>query len=149
MLWFDYLIIGIPVLFALGMGFYSRRYLKDVTVFLSAGRVCGRYVISMGTVATALSIIGLLSFAEVRCKTGFALSFWSSITMPIAVLFGLYGYCSYRFRETKAQSIGEFLEVRYSRKFRVFAATLRSLTEMMTNMIMPALAARFYMYLNP
>ena len=144
--WYDWLIIIVPVLFVLYMGFYTRRYLRDVTAFLSAGRVCGRYVISVGDIAGAISIIGLLAFVEVHYKTGFALSFWSKITAPLGVLLSLYGYCMYRFRETKAQSIGQFLEMRYSRKFRVFAAGLRSLAEMLANMIMPALAARFFMY---
>ena len=146
MVWYDWLILVCPVLFVLGMGIYSRRYLKDVTAFLSAGRVCGRYVISVGDIANAVSIIGLLAFVEVHYKTGFALSFWNAITLPIGVLLGLYGYCMYRFRETKSQSIGQFFEMRYSRKFRVFAAGLRSLSEMLANMIMPALAARFFMY---
>ena len=146
MLWYDWLIIVVPVLFVFFMGLYSRRYLKDVTTFLSAGRVCGRYVISVGDIAGGLSIIGLLAYAEVHYKTGFALSFWGAITTPLGVLLSLYGYCMYRFRETKAQSIGQFFEMRYSRKFRVFAAGLRSLSEMLANMIMPALAARFFMY---
>ena len=70
MLWYDWLIITIPVLFVLYMGVYSRRYLKDVTTFLSAGRVCGRYVISVGDIANGLSIIGLLAYVEVHYKTG-------------------------------------------------------------------------------
>ena len=146
MRWYDWVILVVPVIFVLGIGIYTRRYLKDVTAFLSAGRVCGRYVISVGDIANAISIIGLLSYVEIHYKTGFALSFWSSVTLPIGVLLGLYGYCIYRFRETKSQTIGQFFELRYSRKFRVFAAGLRSLSEMLANMIMPALAARFFMY---
>ena len=146
MRWFDWLIVILPVLGVLGMGIYSRRYLKDITAFLSAGRVCGRYVISVGDIANALSIIGLLAFVEIHYKTGFALSFWQTVTLPITVILSLFGYCTYRFRETKAQSIGQFLELRYSRRLRVFAATLRSITEMLANMIMPSLAARFFIY---
>lgn len=144
--WYDWLIIILPVIFVLYMAFYTRRYLRDVTTFLSAGRVCGRYVISVGDIASGLSIIGLLAYVEVHYKTGFALAFWSKITAPLSVILSLYGYCMYRFRETKAQSMGQFLEMRYSRKFRVFASALRSLAEMLANMIMPALAARFFMY---
>jgi len=146
MQWYDWLIVIVPVAFVVYMGLFTRRYLKDVTTFLSAGRVCGRYVISVGDVAASLSIIGLVSFVEIHYKTGFALAFWTSITLPIGVLMGLFGYCTYRFRETKAQSIGQFFEMRYSRKFRIFAAALRSLSEMLANMIMPALAARFFIY---
>ncbi len=146
MKWYDWLIVVLPLLLVFGMGFYSRRYLKDVSAFLTAGRVCGRYVISVGSIVNALSVIGLLSYAEIHCKTGFALSFWNAVTIPITVLIGLYGYCTYRYRETKAQSIGQFLEIRYSRKFRIFAAALRSFSEILANMIMPALAARFFIY---
>ena len=128
MRWFDVLIIVIPVIFVLGMGVYSRRYLRDTASFLSAGRVCGRYVLSMGDIANALSIIALLSYVEVHYKTGFALGFWGSIMTPITVVLALYGYCSYRYRETKSQSIGQFIEMRYSRSLRSFSAALRSLS---------------------
>ena len=146
MSWFDWLIVLVPFAGVLGMGLYTRRYLKDITTFLSAGRVCGRYVLSVGDIANALSIISLLAYVEIHYKTGFALSFWQTITLPLSVILSLFGYCTYRFRETKAQSIGQFLELRYSRKLRIFAAILRSFTEMCANMIMPSLAARFFIY---
>ena len=146
MCWYDWLIVILPVLLVLGMGFYTRRYLRDVTAYLSAGRVCGRYVIAVGDLANGLSIIGLLGYVEVHYKTGFALAFWNSIILPLSVILALFGYCTYRFRETKSQSIGQFLEMRYSRSFRIFAAALRSISEMLANMIMPALAARFFIY---
>ena len=142
----DWLIVLIPTTAVVSVGIYSRRYIKGVTDFLCAGRVVGRYVICMGTVATALSIIGLVAFVEVHYKTGFALVFWNNILLPLGVVISLFGYCTYRFRETKAMSMGQFLEMRYNRPLRIFGAALRSLTEMLTNMIMPAIAARFFIY---
>ena len=142
----DWLIVIIPVGFVVGMAIYSRRYLRGVADFLAAGRVCGRYVISVGDVANALSIIGLVAYVEVHYKTGFALAFWQHLTSPLGVIMGLLGFCTYRFRETKAMSLGQFLEMRYNRTFRIFAAALRSLSEMLANMIMPAVAARFFIY---
>jgi SSS family solute:Na+ symporter len=142
----DWLIVIIPVGFVVGMAIYSRRYLRGVADFLAAGRVCGRYVISVGDVANALSIIGLVAYVEVHYKTGFALAFWQHLTSPLGVIMGLLGFCTYRFRETKAMSLGQFLEMRYNRTFRIFAAALRSLSEMLANMIMPAVAAIFWGY---
>jgi len=142
----DWLIVIIPVTFVVGIGFYSRRYVRSVADFLSAGRVCGRYVICASDVANALSIITLVAFVEVHYKTGFAISFWMGVMAPIGMIMALSGYCVYRFRETKAMSLGQFLEMRYNRPFRIFAAALRSVSEVLANSIMPAIAARFFIY---
>lgn len=142
----DWLIVLIPVSFVLYMGFRSRKYIRGVADFLSAGRICGRYVICVADVANALSIIGLVAYVEVHYKTGFALTFWQRIMLPLGMIIALTGYCTYRFRATKAMSLGQFLEMRYNRSFRIFAAALRSISEMLANMIMPAVAARFFIY---
>ena len=144
--WIDILIIVIPVCFVMYMGWYTRRYVRSVADFLSAGRICGRYVLCVADVATALGVITLLSYVEVHYKTGFAMTFWSSITLPLSMLLSLTGYCTYRFRETKSMSLGQFLEMRYNRPLRIFASGLRTTSEMLTNMICPALAARFFIY---
>ena len=146
MTWYDYLIVIIPLCFVYGMALYTRRYIRGVVDFLSTGRLCGRYVMSVAGVASGLSIIGIVAYVEVHYKTGFALGFWHSILLPLSVIMGLTGFFNYRFRETKAMSLGQFLEMRYSRKFRIFAAALRSISEMLANMIMPAVAARFFIY---
>ena len=142
----DWLILIIPTAIIMGVGIYSMKYVRSVADFLSAGRVAGRYVISVGDVAAALSIIGLAAYVEVHYKTGFALVFWNNILLPLGVVISLFGYCTYRFRETKAMSLGQFLEMRYNRSFRIFASCLRSVSEMLANMIMPAIAARFFIY---
>lgn len=146
MAWFDWLIVIVPVTFVLWIGLYSRKYIRGVADFLAAGRICGRYVISVGDIANALSIVGLVAYVEVNYKTGFALAFWQNLTVPLVFVMSLFGFCVYRFRETKAMSLGQFLEMRYNRPFRIFAASLRSICEMLCNMIMPAVAARFFIY---
>jgi len=143
---YDWLIIILPVCFVLYMGYYSRRYIRSVADFLSAGRLCGRYVISVADMANALSIIGLIGYIETTYRTGFSLAFWNYLTIPVTVFMGLTGFCFYRFRETKAMSLGQFLEMRYNRPFRITAAFLRSISEMLANMIMPAVGARFFIY---
>lgn len=145
MSWIDWLILCLPVCFVVCMGFYTRKYIRGVSDYLSCGRLCGRYVLSLGEVANVLSVIGLLSFIEIRYKTGFALIFWTNLLLPVSIVLALTGFCTYRFRETRAMSVGQFIEIRYgSRALRIFSASLRSLAEMLANMIMPALAARFF-----
>ncbi len=146
MSFWDWMIVLIPMAFVMYMGYYSRRYIKGVADFLSAGRICGRYVISVGDVANGLAVIGLVAFIEAYYKTGIAVSFWSNLLLPLTIVISLTGYCVYRFRETRALSLGQFLEMRYNRPLRIFAAALRSLSEMLANMICPAIAARFFIY---
>ena len=111
MTWYDYLIVIIPLCFVYGMALYTRRYIRGVVDFLSTGRLCGRYVMSVAGVASGLSIIGVVAFVEVHYKTGFALGFWQSILLPLSVIMGLTGFFNYRFRETKAMSLGQFLDL--------------------------------------
>ncbi len=142
----DWLIIVLPVAFVLFMGWHSRRYVVQVSDFLSAGRLCGRYLISVADIANGLSIIGLVAYVEVHYRTGFALTFWQNLTMPLGIVLSLTGFVTYRFRETKAMSFGQYIEMRYSRGLRIFASALRSTSEVLANMIMPAVAGRFFIY---
>ena len=114
--------------------------------FFRLVRVCGRYVICASDVANALAIVTLAAYVEAHYKTGFEIGFWMGIIAPIGMIMALSGYCVYRFRETKAMSLGQFLEMRYNRTFRIFAASLRSASKILANSIMPAIAARFFIY---
>ncbi|MFA6104889.1 MAG: hypothetical protein WC721_22080 [Victivallaceae bacterium] len=76
-----------------------------------------------------------------------ALGFWGKITIPLGIFMALTGYCLYRFRQTKCLSMGQFLEIRYNRPLRIIAAFIRTVAEMMTNAIGPAVTARFFIYI--
>ncbi len=144
--WLDWCIMVIPVLGILGVAIYSRHYVRSVVDFLAAGRVAGRYVLAVGDLAMALSVITLIGSCEANFKTGFAVGYWGAIASQVSIVLSLTGFCLYRFRETKALSMGQFLEMRYNRTFRIFAAFLRTIAEMLTNAIGPAVAARFFIY---
>ncbi|MBO5645206.1 MAG: sodium:panthothenate symporter, partial [Lentisphaeria bacterium] len=143
----EWAIVIIPFAMIMGMAIYSRKFIRGVSDFLVAGRVAGRYVISVAGVETALGVITLVSMVEQKYATGFAMEFWWSLMLPTSMFLSLTGFCAYRFRETKALSIGQFLEIRYSRALRIFATSLRTFAEMLCNTIGPAVAARFFIYL--
>ena len=140
------LIVMIPVLFVVAMAFYSKRYVRDISDYLACGRVAGRYVISVGDVAAALSVINLVASVERIYQCGLAIGFWSAIIVPITIFISLTGFCVYRFRQTRCLSMGQFLEMRYSRSFRIVASVIRIVSEMVTNSIGPAVAVRFFIF---
>ena len=144
--WIDWLITIVPVVFVLGMAIYSRKYVHGVADYLAAGRMAGRYVIAVGGLESSIGIVTLVALVEAKYQTGYALTFWETLAAPVTIVMALTGYCVYRFRETKALSIGQFLEMRYSRSFRIFATALRTLGEMLVNAIGPAIAANFFVY---
>ncbi len=144
--WIDWLIVIVPLTFVLGMAVYSKRYVRGVADFLAAGRVAGRYVISVGDLQASLSVISLIAICESEYQCGMALGLWGKMIIPISVFLSLTGYCLYRYRQTKCLSLGQFLELRYNRPLRIVAATIRTISEMITNAIGPAVAARFFIY---
>jgi Na+/proline symporter len=144
--WIDWCITIIPVAFVLWLAFYTRRYARGVAAFLVAGRVAGRYVISIGDLEVGLGLYTLVMLVEMKYQTGYALMFWEYMVAPLGIAMALTGYCIYRYRETKALSMGQFLEVRYNRPFRIFASILRATGETLGNAIGPAVAANFFIY---
>jgi len=145
--WIDWCITIIPLFFIVGLAIHCRKYIRGVVDFLAAGRVAGRYVISVGDLQAGLAVITLVALCESEYQAGMAMGLWGKITIPIGIFMALTGYCLYRFRQTKCLSIGQFLEIRYNRPFRIIAAFIRTIAEMMTNAIGPAVAARFFIYI--
>ena len=145
--WYNWLIVILPFSCVLYMAFHVRKYIRSVPDFLAGGRICGRYLLSVGSMEAGLSVIALVSYIEVHYRTGFSYGFWSGFMGPISLVLSLTGFMTYRLRETKALSMGQLLEMRYSRSFRLFCAVLRTSVEILSNTILPAISARFFIYL--
>ena len=144
--WIDWLIVILPVAFVLWIAFHCRKYVRGVVDYLAAGRLAGRYVLTVGDLTAGLGLITLVAFVERARHSGFVMDFWYILWPILGTIMGLTGFVTYRFRQTKALSNGQFLEMRYSRKFRIFASFLRILSEMLANSIGAAIAARFFIY---
>lgn len=56
MTWFDWLIVIVPIVLLIWVSVYSRKYARGVVDFLAAGRIAGRYVMSVGDMTAGLSV---------------------------------------------------------------------------------------------
>jgi len=136
-----------PISFILGIAFHARKYVRGVADYLAAGRLAGRYILTIGDMTAALGLINLVSLVEIYRRSGFAVGFWQISAIIVSTVMAMSGFCIYRFRQSKALSNGQFLEMRYSRKFRILASATRILAEMIANSLGPAISAMVFMYL--
>jgi len=142
----DWIIVFVPLALVAWISLYTRRFMTGVSDFLAAGRVAGRYVVAVSTGEAAMGLISVVAVFELYYKSGFAIGFWNGLSKPIFLLMMLTGFAIYRFRETRAMTMGQFFEIRYSKRFRVFAGALQSISGIVNYGLFPAVGARFLVY---
>lgn len=144
--WIDWILIAVPMVLLLGVGIYTRRYMKGVVDFLSGGRMAGRYLLAVAKGEQGTGAVVFVALFEMISKSGFVLTWWGWITIPVGLIVGISGWVIYRFRETRALTLAQFFEMRYSKSFRVFTGFLGFLAGLMNFGIIPAVGARFLTY---
>ncbi|MDY7107435.1 MAG: sodium:solute symporter [Planctomycetota bacterium] len=143
----DWTIVGGLLITLLLAALRTRRYTKTVSGFLAAERCGGRYIISMAHAAAGLGVISLVYWFEMYYENGFTGYWWGSMTEPALIVIALSGFVFYRFRQTRAMTLAQFFEMRYSRNFRVFSGLVAYLAGIINFGIFPAVGARFFIAL--
>jgi SSS family solute:Na+ symporter len=142
----DWLIALFCYLFLFFVVRISKKYVKSVADFLSAGRSAGRYMITVSQGMAAIGAITIVGQWEMNFVAGFVLRWWEFIMAVVILLVTVSGWVLYRFRQTRALTMAQFLEMRYSRKFRIFAGILAFVSGLLNFGIFPAVSARFLIY---
>lgn len=142
----DWLFVVVPIIFVLCVAIYTHRYVRSVADFLAGGRCAGRYLLANARGEADAGLANTLSKFEQILIAGFVLNFWEKISTPVVLLVGITGFVVYRFRETRALTLAQFLEARYSRKFRLFMGMLAFFSGILNYGIFPAVSARFFIY---
>lgn len=144
--WIDWLIVAIPLLVVGYIGWRVQRHVRAVSDFLTGGRVAGRYVVAVASGEAAMGLITVVALFELYYRSGFAIGFWGTLTMPIGLVITLTGLAIYRYRETRAMTMAQFFELRYSKRFRVFAGLLAWVSGVLNYALFPAVGGRFLVY---
>lgn len=142
--WLDWMIVVALLATLIGITIYSKRYVRGVADFLAANRLAGRYLLTVSSGFTGA--IGIIASWEMVYNAGLPTQWWAMMSIPLGLLIALTGFVIYRFRQTRALTLAQFLEMRYSRKFRFFAGGLCWLSGIFNYGVFPAVTARFIIF---
>jgi solute:Na+ symporter, SSS family len=144
MYWIDWLFIAIPFVLVCAIAILTRRYVRGVSDFLSAGRIAGRYLVANAESTANVGAISIIALFEMLYKAGTTVGWWQSLKPPLWIFITGAGYIVYRFRETRAMTMAQFLEMRYSRSFRIFMGILAWISGLMNFGLFPVVTAKFF-----
>jgi SSS family solute:Na+ symporter len=144
--WVDWAIVAAAVISLRFVSLSTRTHCKGVADFLSANRLAGRYLLTIAGGMGNMGVITFVALFEVYYQVGLPPSWWGFMGIPVGVIILLTGYVYWRFRETRALTMAQFFEMRYSRRFRIFAGIICWVSGLLNFGIFPAVAARFLIY---
>ena len=141
----DWIIVAAMLVFLFAAAIYSNRFTKNVSDFLAAGRSGGRYMVTMASGMVWIGAINVVAMFELYYNAGFNAMWWVMLTTPVSLYINISGWAVYRFRETRALTVAQFLEMRYNRSVRVMAGILAWVAGIVNFGLFPAVGARFFM----
>ena len=147
MIWIDWIIIAALPVVLLVAAAKTRRHARSVSGFLAANRCAGRYLITVAYGMAQVGVISLVWFWQQYYDVGFTSVFWGWMEGPAMIILALSGWVIYRYRQTRAMTMAQFFELRYSRNFRIFGGLVAFLSGILNYGIFPAVAARFFIVL--
>lgn len=142
----DWFLISLPLAGLLIVALYTRRYMKGVADFLSGGRLAGRYLLSVAKGEQGVGAVVFVAMFEIISKSGFVLTWWAWLSVPVTLILSISGWVIYRFRETRALTLAQFFEMRYSKPFRLFTGVLGFAAGLANFGVIPIVGARFMTY---
>lgn len=142
--WIDWAIIVGLFVFLTWLTLVTKKYVRSVADFLAANRLAGRYLLCVSQGLNGS--IGTIAAWEMMYAAGLPTQWWGMMGIPVGLLIGLTGFIVYRFRQTRALTLAQFMEMRYSRRFRFFSGLLCWISGVLNFGIFPAVTARFIIY---
>ncbi|MCW1925062.1 hypothetical protein OKA05_21050 [Luteolibacter arcticus] len=141
---FDWLIVIVSFVAFAAIAAWSGKQTKSVSGFLVSGRCAGRYLLTIAAGMVWIDAINIIGMFELYFVGGFPAMSWGLIIQPpLAVIMAVSGWAVYRYRETRAMTVPQYLEMRYSRGVRITAGIVSWVAGMINFGIFPAVSAHF------
>lgn len=142
----DWLVLALPLAIIILIGIKTQKYMRGVAHFLAGGRHAGRYLVSVSAGEAGFGLISAVGLFEMWYRGGFAIGFWQQITAPVGMIMAVTGFAIYRYRQTRAMTIGQFFQMRYSRGVRMMAGVVAWVSGVLNFALFPAVGGRFVVH---
>jgi solute:Na+ symporter, SSS family len=144
--WIDWAIIAGMLVVISVVAYSTKKYTQSVADFLAANRCAGKYLLGVADGIAGLGAISIVALFEQHYKAGFCAIWWNTLLLPVGTIIAITGWVQYRYRQTRVLTMAQFMEVRYSRRFRIFAGIMGFLSGLINFGIFPAVGGRFFQY---
>lgn len=142
----DWLMMLVPMAIVIVIAAKTYGYTRSVADFMCANRLAGRYLLTNAQGEATSGVIGQIAFFQMIFVAGFVMSWWYKLSTPVTLLITLTGFVAYRYRQSRVMTLSQFFEVRYSKRFRVFAGIVGFTAGVVNFGIFPAASAHFFVY---
>jgi len=117
----DYLIIIIYFVFVLSIGWALKKYMKNASAFLEAGRSLPAWITGLAFISANLGALEVIGMAASGAKYGMmTVHFYWIGAIPAMIFLALFMMPFYY--GSKARSVPEYLKLRFDEKTRAFNA---------------------------
>jgi len=121
LIWIDKTIMVIYFAFVLGIGWMLKKYMKNATAFLEAGRSLPAWVTGLAFISANLGALEVIGMAASGAKYGMAtVHFYWIGAIPAMIFLAVFMMPFYY--GSKARSVPEYLKLRFDEKTRAFNA---------------------------
>lgn len=144
--WIDWAVVAAVFAAVMLMAFRTKKHAKSTADFLSANRSARRYLLAVAEGIAGWGAISIIGRWQLVYSTALHWDWWQNLQMPLMLVVAITGYMIYRYRESRALTLGQLLEMRYSPRFRITAAIICFTSGLVNYGIFPAVGASFMIH---
>lgn len=149
----DWIIVSVYICIPVVIGIAVKRYVRQMSDFIVAGRSLRLFVAIATLTGTELGLVTVMYNAELGFKHGFS-AFHVGVIETVCILaIGLTGFIVYKLRQHRVMTIPEFYEKRFGKKVRIVGGIILALGGILNMGLFLQAGARFMMgvtgYSNP
>jgi SSS family solute:Na+ symporter len=149
----DWIIVMVYICIPVVIGVLVRKYVRQLSDFIVAGRSLRVFVAIATLTGTELGLVTVMYNSELGFRNGFSAFHVGIIETACILAIGLTGFIVYKLRQLRIMTIPEFYEKRFGRTVRIIGGILLALGGIMNMGLFLQAGARFMMgvtgYSNP